>query len=196
MITVVAVLAALTTVAIYGHKFNGALSPDHSRWGEFGSFFGGVLGATFAFLTLMYLAKQVENQWKESKAARLESEMGQRERYIASCLGLLVPKLTEVDKALDAPLSELILRVYRDKQQRQAREFIEFLRVGLSARSAVMALWVNIASGLSFLAVHDRGRYLNQKTLVAVQVGYGLCSALDEIVQIATEINFERHFDR
>jgi hypothetical protein len=191
-----AVIAAVTTVGIYGSQFYGPLSQDHSRWGEFGSFFGGVLGATFAFLTLLYLAKQVENQWKESKAARLESEMSQRERYIVSCLGLLLPKLKEVDVGLGAPLSELILRIYRDEQQRLTHEFIEFLRVGLSARSEAMALWVNIASALSFLQQHDSGRYLSQKTLVAVQIGYGLCNALDEIVHIATDIDFERHFDR
>ncbi|MDF0749239.1 hypothetical protein NLU14_03250 [Marinobacter sp. 71-i] len=196
LIAVLAVLAAVTAVAIYGYQFNGSLSPDHSRWGEFGSFFGGVLGATFAFFTLMYLAKQVENQWKESKAARLELEMSQRERYVASCLGLLLPKLKEIDEAIDAPLSQLILRAYRDEEQRRVQEFIELLREGLSARSAVMALWVNVSSALSFLEVHDEVRYLNQKTLVAVQVGYDLCRALDETVSIATEIDFERHFDR
>jgi hypothetical protein len=196
VITFFAVIAAAITVGIYGFHFYGPLSEDHSRWGEFGSFFGGVLGATFAFFTLLYLAKQVENQWKESKAARLESEMSQRERYIVSCLGLLLPKLKESDERLDAPLSELILRAYRDEEQRLAQEFIVFLREGLSARSEAMALWVNIASALSFLQEYDPGRYANQKTLVAVQVGYGLCSALDEIVHIATDIDFERHFDR
>ncbi len=196
VITILAVIAAVTTIAIYSSQFSGSLSSNHSRWGEFGSFFGGVLGATFAFFSLLYLAKQVENQWKESRAARLESEMGQRERYIASCLGLLLPKLKEVDETLEAPLSDLILRAYRSTDQQNVQRFIEAFQIGLSARAEAMALWVNIAAALSFLREHDTGRYLNQVTLVAVQVGHRLCSALDETVHLATEIDFERHFDR
>lgn len=195
LIIILALLTAVATVTIYSYQFNGALSPDHSRWGEFGSFFGGVLGATFSFFALIYLAKQVENQWRESKAARLESEMSQHERYIASCLGLLLPKLKEVDEVIGVPLSELTLHIYKDEQQYQEQEFINLLREGLASHSVAMALWVNISSALSLLAAHNEKRYLNQKTLVAVQVGYNVCSALDEIVNITTQIDFERHFN-
>ncbi|CAN0594866.1 unnamed protein product, partial [Ectocarpus sp. 12 AP-2014] len=138
LIIVLAVIAAVTTIAIYSSQFSGSLSSNHSRWGEFGSFFGGVLGATFAFFSLLYLAKQVENQWKESKAARLESEMSQRERYIASCLGLLLPKLKEVDETLEAPLSDLIIRAYRSTEQQNVQRFIETFQLGLSARAEAM----------------------------------------------------------
>ena len=196
LITILAVIAAIATIAIYTHQFDGSLSPNHTRWGEFGSFFGGVFGATFAFFSLLYLAKQVENQWRESRAARLESEITQREQYIATCLGLLLPKLKDIDESLDAPLAELIMLLHEGKQRRNVRDVVELFRAGLSARAEAMALWVNISSALSFIRIKDYQRYLNQVTIVAVQIGIGLCEALDDTVNLATDIEFERHFDR
>ena len=191
LIIIAALVAISVTVFFYVQTFGVDLSHEHSRWGEFGSFIGGVLGALFAFFTLLYLAFQVEMQWKESQASRLDSEMNTRENHIRLCLSLIIVKLKEIDPKLEFPLSELIVRI---SKRGVDEDRIDMLKLGLSARGETLAIWVNIASALSYLKALDNNRYLNQLTLVAVQLGYELCSSLDEVVFIATGINFEKHF--
>ncbi len=79
VILVIAILSLSLVIAVYVSKFGFGLWNEHSKWAELGSFFGGVLGPILAFTSLLYLAFQVEMQWKESQASRLQSEINNRE---------------------------------------------------------------------------------------------------------------------
>lgn len=131
-------------------------------------------------------------QWKESKAARIESEVNNRENYMSMNLQILIPKLNAIDPSINAPMAELILRMHRDENLEH--ENLELLKLGMSARAETLVVWINIAAALSYLKTVDENRYLNQLTLVTIQVGPELCSALDRVVRLATGINFEHHF--
>ena len=193
IILTLAILSLFASISLYAYKFGFELSNEHSTWAEFGNFFGGVLGPIFAFCSLIYLAFQVEMQWKESKAARIASEINNRESYISTNLLILIPKLTAIDPSIQAPISELILQIHMGKNLEDTN--LELLKIGLSARAETLVVWVNIAAALSYLKVVDKNRYLNQLTLVTVQVGRELCTALDRVTKLATEINFDHHFN-
>lgn len=190
----VAIVSLILILGVYIHTFGIRLSSDHARWAEFGSFFGGVVGASFAFFSLLYLAIQVKMQWKENRESRLDASLMSREQSISSFLMILIPKLKEVDPLIGAPLSDLIIRIHKDHENRINQDFVKLLDIGLSARSETLAIWVNISAALTYLKALDQQRYLNQVTLVAVQLGWGLCSALDDVVVLVTKIEFEQHF--
>lgn len=46
---------SLIPLSIYFYSFQGALSSEHGRWGEFGSFYGGILGPPIALLAIIGL---------------------------------------------------------------------------------------------------------------------------------------------
>ncbi|MGY3687139.1 hypothetical protein ACXAAV_10745 [Vibrio coralliilyticus] len=192
VILISAILCLLIVISTYAYQFGFGFWSEHTKWAELGSFFGGTLGPIFAFFSLLYLAFQVEMQWKESKAARIESEVNNRENYMSMNLQILIPKLNAIDPSINAPMAELILRMHRDENLEH--ENLELLKLGMSARAETLVVWINIAAALSYLKTVDENRYLNQLTLVTIQVGPELCSALDRVVRLATGINFEHHF--
>jgi hypothetical protein len=179
-------------ILFYLNNFGFHLSSNHTRWSEFGSFFGGVVGPLLAFFSLLYLAIQIEMQWKENKEARLALEIKYREEYISLNLSQIKSRLKEPDEKLGFPMGELILRIHNDKKYRE--EVSELIKVGLSARAETLVIWVNIVAALSYLKSTNKNIYLNHLTQVNVQLGSDLCVALDEVVHFATGINFERHF--
>lgn len=195
VILVIAILSLSLVIAVYVSKFGFGLWNEHSKWAELGSFFGGVLGPILAFTSLLYLAFQVEMQWKESQASRLQSEINNRESYISTNLRILIPKLSEVDPILKGPLADLVILICRDESYSINKRNVDELKLGLSARGEAMVIWVNIAGALSYLKAVDENRYLNQVTLVTVQLGHELCVALDRVVLMATDIKFEHHFN-
>ncbi|WP_373960537.1 hypothetical protein [Vibrio gigantis] len=188
----IAVITILSTISIYVYQFGLGLWSEHSKWAEFGSFMGGVLGPILAFFSLLYLAIQLEMQWKENKEARIQAELKHREDYIALNMSLFTSKLIQQDLQLNAPFSEIILKIHRDNVYK--KQVSELIKVGLSARAETLVMWVNIASALSFLKSVDEDRYTQQLTMVSVQVGYELCKGLDEVIHLATGIDFEHHF--
>lgn len=195
IIILVAIIFLIAILSFYVHTFSGGISSNHMRRSEFGSFFGGVVGASFAFLSLIYLAIQVEMQWKENRASRLDASLTNREQNVSNLLMIMIPKLKELDPAVGAPLAEMIIRIHKDHKNRTNKDFMDVLEIGLSARSETLAVWVNVSAALSYLKSLDEQRYLNQITLVAVQLGWGLCKALDDVVHLATKIGFEQHFN-
>ena len=48
-------------------------STDNNFWGAYGDFFGGVLGALFALISVLYVAKTFREQQKETKAQRFNT---------------------------------------------------------------------------------------------------------------------------
>ncbi|MCW8332603.1 hypothetical protein [Vibrio paucivorans] len=121
-IVVFAFFCSALVISMYISKFGYVISDDHSRWSDFGSFIGGTLGPMFTFCSLLYLAFQVEMQWKENRRAREENdrvrediELSHRERNIETNLKLLVPMLSSTDSTINTSLAELIVSVYRSK---------------------------------------------------------------------------------
>lgn len=49
------VAAVIVVVLVYSSQFGSELSTEHSNWGEFGDYVGGVLGPVFSFLALVVL---------------------------------------------------------------------------------------------------------------------------------------------
>ena len=49
------VAAVIVVLLVYSSQFGSELSTEHSNWGEFGDYVGGVLGPVFSFLALVVL---------------------------------------------------------------------------------------------------------------------------------------------
>ena len=58
-------LLLLFIVGGYIWKFHGELSEEHQRWGEFGDFFGAIVGL-LAFIGVLYTIRQAKNQEERS----------------------------------------------------------------------------------------------------------------------------------
>lgn len=58
------------TLILYWRHFPGSLSHDHARWAEFGSYIGGTLGASFAFLAFIVLLRTLHVNKKELQETR------------------------------------------------------------------------------------------------------------------------------
>ncbi|RBP79680.1 putative phage abortive infection protein [Shewanella putrefaciens] len=61
-------ILAVGILLLYVSEFHGGLSESHSVWGEFGSFFGGVLSpivSILAFIGLLYSMEQTKTQFKQ-----------------------------------------------------------------------------------------------------------------------------------
>ena len=65
LIAGIASLPALLAAGCYVYRFGPRLSDDHSRWGEFGDFLGGILNPTFGFIALLALFYTVYLQTRE-----------------------------------------------------------------------------------------------------------------------------------
>lgn len=72
-ISILATIPIALILALYTYRFGFFFWFEHSKWAEFGSFFGGVIGPVLAFFSLLYLAFQIELQWKENKSARIDA---------------------------------------------------------------------------------------------------------------------------
>jgi len=193
LIIFLAVAIIIVVMFTYTNQFGFNLSTDHSKWAEFGSFFGGILGPILAFSSLLYLAIQMQQQTKEYREARIKSEIKQIEDSISLYLAMLQPKLFENDPALGSPISELILKMSNDDNQKYIKS--ELCKIGMSARAETLVMWSHIAGNLSFIKSINEIKYLNQINLIAVTIGYDICSALDDVVKFVSGLlNFEKHF--
>jgi hypothetical protein len=57
------IAATLAPITFYIAQFQGGLTTEHARWGEFGSYFSGVYGS-LALIVLTYTTFQTQNQFK------------------------------------------------------------------------------------------------------------------------------------
>ena len=69
-IGVTGAIALVVTLVSYFSIFDGGLSETHKAWSEFGDYVGGVLGAIFAFLSLIALLYTIWVQHKELQEHR------------------------------------------------------------------------------------------------------------------------------
>ncbi|HIF50484.1 MAG TPA: hypothetical protein EYQ42_02955 [Thiotrichaceae bacterium] len=63
---------AIICVYLYANYYNGDIITDHSRWGEFGDYIGGVLNPVFGFFGLFALLLTISIQVKELQLTRKE----------------------------------------------------------------------------------------------------------------------------
>ncbi|MCC4791186.1 putative phage abortive infection protein [Vibrio splendidus] len=64
------IFTAILPIGLYLFKFNDGLSNLHSEWGEFGSFFGGVVSpiiSILAFIGLLYSMDETKKQFSEQR---------------------------------------------------------------------------------------------------------------------------------
>lgn len=64
LITTAILLSAIVAVAIYVNHFGTVLSNDSNRWGEFGSYIGGIFSPLVAFAALLALLNSIHLQRK------------------------------------------------------------------------------------------------------------------------------------
>ncbi|ENP8357852.1 hypothetical protein ACEI14_004483 [Vibrio alginolyticus] len=188
----VIVLAGLFIVivfALYTWHFPGGLSTDHTRWAEFGSYFGGVLGPVLVFFSFLFLARQIELQRSEMKLSAQEAELRYREDYISRNLHLLKMQLDE--PVNEEPFRTLILSIFR---QPEVKVDDNLFKLGMLAKAEALITWVNISIALTRIKYVRQERYNEQLVLVIVTVGNELSVALDYVVTAATEISMEQHF--
>ncbi|ELK8501018.1 hypothetical protein RV040_004590 [Vibrio alginolyticus] len=188
-IIVIAGLFIVIVFAIYRWNFSGKLSPVHTHWAEFGSYFGGVLGPILVFFSLLFLARQIELQRFDIKRSSQESELRYREDYIARNLNLLKMQLDEPVNG--EPFRYLILSIYRSTK---VDKYDTRFKLGMLAKAEALVTWVNLSIALSRVKYVSRERYDELLSLIIVTIGNELCSALDEIVTAATETSINQHF--
>ena len=68
----VAGIALVVSVAVYVFHFSGGLADNHSRWGEFGDYLGGILNPIFALLALLALLFTIVLQSRELRNSTRE----------------------------------------------------------------------------------------------------------------------------
>lgn len=188
-VIVCAGLFIVIVFALYTWHFPGGLSTDHTRWAEFGSYFGGVLGPILVFFSFLFLARQIELQRSEMKISAQEAELRYREDYISRNLHLLKIQLDE--PVNEEPFRTLILSIFR---QPEVEVDDDLFKLGMSAKAEALITWVNISIALTRIKYVSRERYNEQLVLVIVTVGNDLSVALDSVVTAATEISMEQHF--
>ena len=114
-------ITGLTTIVLafvfYSYFFGSALSREHTRWAEFGSFFGGLLSPLLAFLAIMLLYHTLVTQlseFKESvsylaKTARIAAddlELAKRQTLDNETLAVLANAEKQISELLDRVVSE------------------------------------------------------------------------------------------
>ena len=72
IIVVLALIAFVVDLVLYGLYFPGEIEGDHSKWAEFGDFLGGTLGPFFALLGLLGLLLTIVLQNRELKNSTRE----------------------------------------------------------------------------------------------------------------------------
>ena len=188
-VIVCAGLFIVIVFAVYTWHFPGGLSTDHTRWAEFGSYFGGVLGPILVFFSFLFLARQIELQRSELKISAQVAEIRYREDYISRNLRLL--KIQLDDPVNEEPFRTLILSIF---QQPEVEVDDNLFKLGMSAKAEALITWVNISRALTRIKYVSRERYNEQLILVIVTVGNDLSVALDSVVTAATDISMEQHF--
>ncbi|WP_299974814.1 hypothetical protein [uncultured Pseudoteredinibacter sp.] len=136
----------------------------------------------------------INQQRQDSAETRRLAEVSYLESSIFTNLEILKVRLLSFDSVVNAPLSELILAIYRSGDLTQAR--VEELKEGLSARKESLVTWVNLSAKLTRLREEDQKRYVDQLLLVSITVDHELCVALDYIVKLTTGVSFEAHFNK
>lgn len=66
----IAIAVPTITFYLYWQKFSGPVSNNHTRWAEFGTISGGILGALFAFLAFLVLLRTLDVNKTELQETR------------------------------------------------------------------------------------------------------------------------------
>jgi hypothetical protein len=72
IISISCLLVTLLLIYSYVTIFSGGLSQDHNRWGVFGDYIGGTLGAIFSFATLIAILYTISLQKEDLELTREE----------------------------------------------------------------------------------------------------------------------------
>ncbi len=192
ILAAIIVFVFLGVLIVYWNTFGFHLSGDHTRWAEFGSFFGGFLGVMFAGFSVFYLALQIKSQIEENRRARESAEIERREDEIRTYTSLITTELEKKDEKTGLQVRELILKIHRNEENLKMRPDLDI--VAFSGRSEIVLIWFHIAVALNFLKVTDEHRYVNQLSLMMAQLSRQLCVALEDVVSLAFDGPFAYHF--
>ncbi|WP_172560046.1 putative phage abortive infection protein [Vibrio fluvialis] len=115
---------ALFILVSYFSIFHGNLSGKHSTWGEFGSFFGGVLGPIVSILAFIGLLLSMDQTKKQFKQQSEESSFYALLNFHHSKLNQTIYKTSVGVDAFKA-LSEEFKKLYDEECFRKARKHIQ-----------------------------------------------------------------------
>lgn len=91
-------ISIVAPIAIYVRQFGWSLSPDHARWGEFGSAMSGIYTPILTLLTLSVLLNQVRLQHEmhasDRSLAYVEQARTDLEFYIARLESMMTLKIS------------------------------------------------------------------------------------------------------
>ncbi|WP_444886691.1 hypothetical protein [Microbulbifer sp. JMSA008] len=177
-------LGVATSVFLYFYKFGLGLWDDHSKWGELGSFFGGVIGPLLAAASVIYLAQQVRLQ-KEKE------ELQFREKQINKFTDIIHAEL-EKEKDGGKSLKDQILNTSNEKPIKGR----EIIITTLARRPRLLTSWINISAALTFIKSKDENIYLHYLTVISLELTDPLCSSLDYVTRITAPFSerMELHF--
>ena len=169
-------------LALYAYRFGFGLWESHSRWGEFGSFMGGVYAPILTILTLAILSVQIylqALQHRESLAVNQENLLLDYIRDLESVLNL------EFEDGITYRiyLSELFL----DKDREEIAAMDPETVFNLNQRNhKLYSMWCGVIGCLSSLKRYSNmwgqatGNYAVQKNRVISYIDPQCCRCLDK----------------
>lgn len=193
ILLLVMLLGLALPIAIYTAIFGPTLSGEHSHWGEFGDFLGGVYATIAAFLTLALIAGQISSQNHFNKHQIDQDFLSNSRADLHFYMEQLESILLKNEKISSAPLNHSLIAMFGSKTHEQLKGPIfakDVKRIGMTDTrisgiwSAIYAIFSGLkaAEGVNYELVYVSSR---QKCIAIF--GYALCDALDNYHFVACQ---------
>jgi hypothetical protein len=169
---------------IYGIDGN-HLSHENSDWGDFGSYFGGVVSPILSFVSIIFLYKTIiQTDINHSKQLEITLKQDRRNQ--------LIHLLDSYNKFLDANISDISrnFNLKNKSLQLYCDDGTEITHPESTLRSALMDFQSNISSEKRF-----HPHYLGFINFLSANAEYCLIRAFEYALKITDSIEFEESID-
>jgi hypothetical protein len=200
----------LLPIALYTYQFGIGLWADHTKWAEFGGFFGGVLGPIVTITSVALLYIQLQAHQKQQQYSLDTLKLQKLESDISYFLNLIKPELArEISTMNNQTLNEILsshaaefCSVHTHYQgdadpQLIINEFAHRSFDYLLCFESLFASWHAINSHLHSIKkldiALDMDNYQSQKARVFTTLDSYICSHLDTISMTINQ-NYIPHF--
>ena len=179
--------ALLIPVVLYVTTFGFALSNDHARWSEFGTYLGGVYAPIAGFITLAIIVLQLASQVHINKHQIDQTYLSNARSDLSFYIAQLQTALARHEQIANVPLSQTLVAMFSAKTHEQLRGAIfvtNARRIGMT-ESRSGAIWGAIYSIFAGLKAVDHPDYslvyTTSKAKCIAVLGLALCDALDNL---------------
>ncbi|MGR5065708.1 hypothetical protein [Photobacterium sp. DNB22_13_2] len=190
-------IVIISPIALYTMAFGIGIWSEHSKWSEFGSFFGGVFSPIIASLALVILYLQNRNQNDLAFVMRSDKELEyfltKLERNLENVYvkgksksDLILAITQEINDVnfTDDEKSKYVKGIYDKIMNEKPKDYNKQVRELLN----LVSLWSSLGVVLVGLSAEDRQPYtlFYSTSMLKIQtvIGHDLCIALDKLLFI------------